>query len=97
MMTREPEEPRQRVHLGCKWQGEMGLSKGVHWEGAAPPENQRPSPLPLEFTPGEGRQPVHRCQEQGSRGPGWVPCHSATPVPKGPRVGPLPLLFLGQA
>lgn len=46
MMTRKPEEQQRRVHLGCKWQGEVGLCKGVHHgEGAAPtktPEMQGP-------------------------------------------------------
>lgn len=45
-MTRKPEEPRQRVHLGCKWQGETGLSKGVHWEGAAPAGKPEILPAP---------------------------------------------------
>lgn len=38
MMTRKPEERQRRVHLGCKWQGEIGLSKGVHREGSSLPQ-----------------------------------------------------------
>lgn len=36
MMTRKPEERRRRVHLGCEWQGEMGLREGVRGQGGAP-------------------------------------------------------------
>lgn len=45
MMTRKPEERLWRVHLGCKWQGEMGRWEGVHVKGAAPtgtPESRGP-------------------------------------------------------